>query len=496
MKRLEFDEKNNLADVLKAIQNEPETEIEIYIFPGSEILKDSANKSVIELLAKQLDKKIVLKGEEGPKQVADETTSKKEGKEEDEHGFVEGKDVAEERVGESKFSLPKFPKLKFLKGPRWLFFLAGFIGLVIIAVILTFWLVPTATVTLTAEQKFKESELALIASAEAEEVDVDKGILPLKTLDTTIEDVLETKATGTKTVGTNAKGRVKIVNRDTKNKTFFAGTTIKTISNPILTFTLDETATISASPAGCIADCKETAVNVTAKEIGEKGNLAAGTKFQVGSVTDTTKVVAESLTNFTGGSSKKITVVSANDQKKAKEELLEKMEKKAKEELEKSNPGIVIPEGGLEPQILNEAYSKKTGEEALDFRLSLEVKFTAKIFSEEDLINLMIGSISETLPSGFEIDKEASVVESEILEKGDTDLKILGKIKASLVPIINTDEVVKNISGKDFGSTDKYLKSMNSITSFEIKLSPSVFRIFGTMPFARSRIKVELVQKE
>ena len=503
MKRLEFDEKNNLADVLKALQKEPENEIEIYLFPGSEILKDSANKEIIELLAKDLNKKVILKGEVSIKPAILEE-SKNEVKDEESHGFVEGKDVAEDQIEDKApvekkkegFSLPKLPKLKFLKGPKWIYFLIGFLGFIVVGGVLTFWLVPKATVTLITEQKFKESELAIVASSKEEEVDVDKGIIPLKTLETTVEDVLEVKSTGSKTVGTSAKGRVKIVNRDTGNaKTYFKGTTITSVSGTAISFSLDAQATVSAAPAGCEADCPQAGVDVTAKSIGDSGNLKAGTVFKIGSA-DVNLVFAKSDTNFSGGSSKKIKIVSANDQKKVKEDLLEKLETKAKEELEAENPKIVIPGGGLEAEVINETYSKKIGEEAADFRLSLEVKFSAKVFSEDDLKNILINSISKSIPSGFKIDKEGSSVESEILEKGDDDLKVLGKIKANLIPIIDTSDIAKNIAGKDFGATDKYLKSIDAITAFEIKLEPTIMKLFGTMPFVSSRIKVDVTVEE
>lgn len=503
MKRLEFDEKNNLADVLKALQKEPENEIEIYLFPGSEILKDSANKEIIELLAKDLNKEVILKGEVSIKPVVLEK-SKNEVKDEDNHGFVEGKDVAEDQIEgkvptekkKGRFTLPKLAKLKFLKGPKWIYFLIGFLGFIVVGGVLTFWLVPKATVTLITEQKFKEAELAIIASSKVEEVDVDKGIIPLETLETSVEDVLEIKATGSKTVGTSAKGRIKIVNRDTENaKTFFKGTTITSVSGTALSFSLDAQATVSAAPAGCEADCPQVGVDVTAKSIGDSGNLKAGTVFKIGSA-NVNLVFAKNETNFSGGSSKKIKIVSTGDQKKVKEDLLEKLEAKAREELEKENLEFVIPEGGLEAEIVNETYSKKVGEEAADFKLSLEVKFTVKIFSEDDLKNILINSISESIPSGFEIDKEGSSVESEILEKGDDDLKVLGKIKANLIPIIDTSDIAKNIAGKDFGSTDKYLKSIGAITAFEIKLEPSIMKLFGTMPFISSRIKVNVTAAE
>lgn len=503
MKRLEFDERHKLADVLKAISEEPDEEVEIFVFPGSDILKLSANTQAINHLAKKLSKKVTIKGDFDQNPPSPPTQ-----KPEENLGFVEGTDVAAtpppapkpepvvEKARSSFVKLLKFPKLPFPKGRKKIYFAAGGLAALIVFILLIFYFVPNATVKLITQPQFKEAELALVASAATEEVSLEEGTIPLKQTENTQEDVVEAKATGTKTVGTNAKGRIKIINRDTKEKKFFAGTEVKTIKGSTLIFTLDDTATMSAAPLACITDCPETAVNVTAKQIGEESNVKVGTKFQVGSVTDTTKVVGEALVNFTGGSSKKITVVSAADQKKAKEELLKKLETSAREELQKENPDIIIPEGGLESEVIEEVYSKKIGDEASDFRLSLQVKFTAKAFSSEDIKNIMIESINESIPSGFVIDRDASSVEVELLESEGEELKVLGKIKAALVPDLNKDKVKKEVAGKDFASTDKYLKSIASIAGFEIKISPSPFRILGFMPFRQSGIKIEIVQEE
>lgn len=495
MKRLEFKENQKLADVLKAINEESEKEIEIFVYPGGDVLKVPTNIETINSLAESLGKKVVIKGdfEVEPKEPVV--------KEKEENlGFVEGKDVAIEKEPPTEkkriLSFLKFPRLKLPKGRKRIYIIAGVIVLTVVIGASVVWFVPKAEVTLITETQFKEAELSLIASAAIDEVDIDKGIVPLKNLETTQEDVLEAKSTGSKKVGTAAKGRVAIVNHDTFKKAYFAGTIISQISGSKIQFKLEQSATISASPAGCGSSpsppCKEAGVDVTAVSIGDGGNLKSGTVFKIGSA-NLLKVSGVNATNFTGGSSKKLTIVSSDDQKKTKEELLEKLEAEAIEELEKDNPDIVVPEGGLEAEVLNEVYSKKVGEEADDFRLSLQVKFTAKVFSEEDLKDVLIASISSTIPDDFKIDREGTVVESEILEGGDDDIKILGKIKAILVPEVNIAQIKSRIAGKDFSSTDRYLKSLNSISGFEIKMTPTFFRIFGTMPFSKSRIEIELV---
>jgi len=503
MKRLEFGETSKLADVLTAVSGETDKEIEIFVFPGSEILKPRANKEVIGSLAESLGKSVVFKGEE----VAQGLKEAAGGKEN--LGFVEGRDVAEriERPAPETPTVEKkkrfsFPKIGFLKGPKWLYLVLGIVLVFIVGSTALFWLVPSAVVTLYAQAQSKEAELTLVASPTALSPDVDKGIIPLKTYEVDEEGLFEAKATGEKTVGTPAKGRVSIVNRDTnpEGKKFFAGTVLTPVSGLTIKFSLDQTATISASPSGCRDDqapkCESTGADVTAQSIGTEGNLPVGTVFQVGSEKDLNKVNAVSVTNFSGGTSKKIKVVSADDQKKAKEELLKKLEEKANKDLKEKNPGIVIPEGGLESNVTDEVYSKKVDEEAEDFKLSVTVNFVAKTFSEEDLKDLLIKSIESSLPYGYQVDRGSSEVTTEILEKTGEDLKVLGKIKAALSPVVSTDEVRKNITGKNFAATDRYLKSLGALAGFEIKIKPSIFRLFGTMPHLASRIKIEVVKKE
>ncbi len=501
MKRLEFNESDKLSDVLSAIEQEPEKDIEIFVFPGSDVLKLSTNIEVIKSFSETQGKKVVIKGDFGSATKKSAVTAEKD----DNLGFVEGRDVVGEKAATAKeepvakkrkFPIPKLPSWSFFKSRKRLSIALGVLGLFIFVGLVTLWFVPSANVTLFTQVQFKEAELNLVASASADEADKDSGIIPLKTLETTQEDVLEVKATGAKTVGEVAKGRVKIVNRDTtRGKTFFKGTMITPVSGSTMKFSLDKTATLSAAPAGCVANCPSVGGDVTATAIGDAGNLSAGTVFKVGSA-HVNLVFAKNETNFSGGSSKKLSVVSSSDQKKAKKELLEKMEKQARKELESENPDIIVPEGGLEPEILEEVYSKKVGEEAETFRLSLQVEFKANVFSEKDLKNLLIDLIADTIPEGFEIDQEGSSVKAEIVDSEKDQIEILGSIKASLLPKIDSETVVKKISGKDFSTTDRYLKSLNSVSGFKIKVSPSFFRILGTMPFSKGRIRIKIEQEE
>ena len=204
MKRLEFDESDKLSDVLNTIEQEPEKEIEIFVFPGSDVLKLSTNIEIINSFSQSQGKKITIKGDFGARAKEPSTKAGKE----DNLGFVEGRDVAGEKAVAPKEKQPPAKKSKsliqkllsggFLKNRKRLYIALGVLGVLILVGLITLWFVPSANVTLFTQPQFKEAELNLVASASVESVDKDRGLIPLKTLQTTKEDVIEAKATGTK----------------------------------------------------------------------------------------------------------------------------------------------------------------------------------------------------------------------------------------------------------------------------------------------------------
>lgn len=503
MKQLRFEEKDKLADFLERIQETSEEEIEI-TFAGSGLEQSTLDKKVILAVGEKLGKKISFREKSQP--VAAEATQRG-------HGFVEGKDVAEEvqslplQKPESGESVPTSVKKKnflsklrlLLKGLKWVYVAAGIVLLFVVIGVLAFWFIPSAYVTIFTKQQFQEAEFPLKASESVEKADKDAGMLPLKALEDTVEDSIEVKTTGSTTVGTPAKGRVTIVNNDTNDKTFFKGAVLTTASGSKIEFILDETISIPGSPPGCGASpfppCNEVGANVTAKLIGESGNLKSGTVFKVGDA-DLLEVSAVNTTNFTGGTSKKITVVSADDQKKAKEDLLKKMQETSRKDLETENPQIIIPEDGFKSEIVKEEYSHKVGEETTTLRLAMETKFLVKSFSRNDLQDILLSEIADNIPNGFVVDKNNIFVTSEILDEEDGEFSIVGKIKVSLIPNLNQDEIKEKIAGKDFGSVDQYLKSLNSVSGFEVKISPLPFKIFGILPMLKSKISLDIKSEE
>lgn len=512
MKKLEFGTDASMSQILESIKASEEESVDLSLPEDSPIFSNPINKEIIEKYAQKSGKKINV--------VGGVVAAAAAAKAADEFGFVEGHDIADSHktqleeptvATDTKEPAKPVDKTKKGKGPFSFFsrlsgrkklLIWGAIGLVITLVLLftSFWFLPSADVTVNIESETETNQLTLKASQEADEVDLEKKIIPLTVEEVTKSDVRKADATGKLTLGSPAKGRVTVGNFSiVTTKKFPAGTTITSVSgqNTGLEFTLDtEVSVPKASTSGAIRTAGQAGVNVTAKKIGSEGNLPASTEFQVGNE-DIGTVNGINDLALSGGESKQVTAVSEEDRKKLREDLLEELSKKAKEDLESKLEGAKVPEGGLKTEVVEESFDKAAGEEAKEVSLTMKVKATAKLFQEEDLKKLMIESISPSVPEGLVVDEDKSTVEAELFEtEGEADIELLGKIDAVLVPDIAEDSLRSTLSGRSFGSAASYLQSQENISGFEIEIKPAIFRLFKFMPFNGSRINIVINSQE
>ncbi len=512
MKEIRVEETQKLSDILETIKAESETQIEI-TNSQAPVFQIGLNKAVLIAAADSFGKKVTFK-EAGaaptPNAVGAAAVGVAAVVAGANHGFVEGQDVAQvppvdtpAQGPEHALEVPKKKKsfLSFfkLKGPKWLYLVGVLVLFFVVGGFLLVTFLPSATVELQTTQQLKETQVTVVASATATSVDEKTSTVPLKQLETTAEDSIEQPATGSKETGTPAKGKVTIINHDVTDgshdgaKTFVAGTTVSMISGSAL-FTLDETVSVDASPAACTTNCAQASVDVTSKSIGEAGNVPAETTFKVGDAS-VSIVSAKALTNFSGGTSKKIKVVSAEDHKKAQDDLLTKMSEEATKQLEDKNPDMIIPEGSIENQILQKTYTKQVNEEAENFKLTMQVKFVASAVEEDDMQEILGKAVLSEASGDFKLEDENTTISAEVLEKTGADLKLLGKIKTALSPNIDENEVKAKLAGKKFSQVEEYLKGLDSVSGFEIRIEPTLFTFLQTFPSVKDKIEVKISQE-
>ena len=88
------------------------------------------------------------------------------------------------------------------------------------------------------------------------------------------------------------------------------------------------------------------------------------------------------------------------------------------------------------------------------------------------------------VPAGFEIQ---SITPRVISVKKNV---VSVSISAKLTPLVNTSEILKNVSGKSLNKATEYLHTIPGISKIEYVISPPLPVITSRLPFRSSRISI------
>lgn len=412
-------------------------------------------------------------------------------------------EVAEEPQKRSislpKFSLPKKdwafsrPTLPALSGLRflWIFgaifvLLAGLLGV-------AYWYLPKAKVLVYVAPKVLEKSIGFRVDPAQPSVSQTEGIVPAKTLETSVSGEKTGQPSGTKTVGERAKGQVIIYN--TGGATTLKGATV-VIGPNSLKFTLDEDVPVASGSSS--ANPSKTTVRVKASDIGAQYNLAAGTEFSVGNFAKSA-VSAKNEEALLGGTSREVSAVSKEDveilERELSKELLVQGMETLKNTLDKDE--ILIEEGGLF-QKTNQTLSNKAGEEASTIKLKLEGKILVSAVPRDALSILVQSEVERDVPDGFTLRQDQIEVsyqkkEQEIKEKTKEQPEFVAQVKANLLPKVDPDKITGAIAGKYPEVARDYLSSNTpGFTRAEISMNIRLPGKLGTLPRIPKNIKVEV----
>lgn len=450
--------------------------------------------------------------------------------EEEALGFIKGKDILEEKEEEISikeeeaevevpktefmpeelekstregFKLPSFPKLKFpsLSLPQFSlpfpgeFKRIGFVLIFVLAIIgglafAAYWYLPKAEVNIWVQVQPLEKELEIIITQSPEvDQEISEKIMG-KMMEVEEKASEKTETTGKKMVGDPAKGKVIIYNKTENEKKFPSGTIFTGPEG--LKFSLDEEVTV-ASTAAFSTSFSSAMGEVTAAKIGSEGNLSAGANFSFKDY-PTSSYFAKNEEDFSGGTSREISVVAKSDQEKLTESLSEKLAEKAKEDLQgKLGPEEKLLEGTLASTVKEKKFDKEVDEETSELNLDLTILFNAMVYSEKDLKEKLFQNMQEATPQGYELKPEEIKVEILGVEKKDEEVKLKIAAKASLLPKLDLEEIKKNIVGKKQVIAEEYLKNLAGATQAEIFIHFPLPLPLRTLPRLPQNIELEII---
>lgn len=390
-------------------------------------------------------------------------------------------DKLHQRRSVTQFSQPPFLKLLPVAG-------LGIIAMVLIS----FYFLARAKVGLMIEPNIVEKEFTFKVDPKATKVDLEKRILPAKTVSVEINDEKTAPVTGKKTVGEKAKGEVVIYNRTDQPKKFTVGSAV--IGPGKLKFVLDSEVSIASKTpdlASGIDRWGETKTGVVAADIGAQYNLAANSQFTFEDLS-TSSFLAKNLVAFLGGTSRQITVVSKEDQEKLLTDLIKELNNKARVDLEgKVEPGESIITETINSLVKTKVFDREIQEEASSFSLKLSVASEAFSYRQDDLKELLASLLTSTELSDQEIEKERTEISVSPVT-GENGLVFNAKAKIALRQKTDTAELAKQISGKTRSAAETRLLQIKSVKTVSVEMIPGFFSFLGRLPFDSKKIGIEI----
>lgn len=370
----------------------------------------------------------------------------------------------------------------------------------ILGVLLSYLFLVKAQVTLFIDAKILEKEAQVIADPSISSVDQAAGKIPGKIVETSVTGNEKGAATGKKQIGDPAKGKVIIYNKTDSKRTFPAGTVL---SNGSQKFTLDTSVQVASRSSEIgpgfsevIKPGKSDSVGISASQIGPDGNLAAGTNLNVADFNQA-QVIGQVDVALSGGTSKDISVVTADDQKKLLAQAASNLRRGAKDELQAKLTGdLKILEEALQENITKTTYSKAVGDQASDFTINLTVNYKGTAYADNDLKTMVSKLVETTVPEGFELnlaDTETQATASRVEKDGK--LIFTAKFKAKLSPKLDQEKLKKEISFKSPAQTADILKKIENVIGVNIKFSPNLPVFLQRLPLLTKNITLEVTAK-
>ncbi len=387
--------------------------------------------------------------------------------------------IASKREVNKFFKLRSKDKVHLLSSVNLRSFLI-FFGISILVIMLIFALIlPTANILVDPKTEPFTTSFDVVISNKVDTLDIENLILPGETI--SHEEKSEKKefnATGEKEVGEKARGEIIVYNNYSSDPiTLVAATRFSTSDK--LFYSTQEITIPGASIEGGVAVAGKTKVRIEAELEGEKYNIAPS-RFSIPNLSSDRQqsIYGESVSDFTGGYSKTVKVISEGDYENAKNQLLESTFDNMVESLiNKINIGKMLAVGIIKKEITEINSNPGVGEESDVFELDMQVKVFGYLIKKDDISVIINNKFVELVPENKFIinDDIADGIEFEpidgiVSDEDSTTAKI--NITKQVAWELDESKIRDNISGKNTEEAKAYLIQDNNILDAKIELWP------------------------
>lgn len=406
-------------------------------------------------------------------------------------------DKASASIPEKSAKKAKKPKSSATKIPNFdkfrkkTFITIGVVILLIVVWYFAVFVMPTATIVIDTDNENIASTFEFTANTNATSVEVGDKSVPAELATIDKQDSQTAPATGTKDVGTKAKGSVTIRNCTDAPIAIKAGTGVSSNNQ---TYIMQSALALGSGNFDSDSNCKSSgshvgAVQVVASDNGDDYNLGSGGSYSVAGFNSS---VGGTGTAMTGGSSKTITVVTTSDANTAKEKLNTK-DDTIKADLVKSleDKGYYAIESTYNKSNEKTTISPQVGQEGSEVKVSYSATFTMLGVKKDDLRKIVEDNIKD------QVDTEKQAIQSDGIDSAtyevlndlnDDKITISYNGQVEVGPDINIDELKTLVAGQKKGDTENIVRELPSVTDATVKYSP--FWVNKT-PKNTAKIKIE-----
>lgn len=364
---------------------------------------------------------------------------------------------------------------------------ASVFGVVLVAILaLTF--LPTGKVTLLVNAKKTSLNFNFILDAASSSSDINAQTLAAQKLEITKDSSFEITATGKKEVGNKATGTVNITNcEDTSNHALAAGSKLISSGKTFITATNITIPAGQFSVGGTVCNSNPITVSMSASDSGDSYNLNNVT-FSVAGMSS--KISGQGTTS--GGTTKTISVLSAEDIAIAKKQAEEQSKSAADELSKKAGSELQLFKSTIQADFVEFKTSVAQDAEADKVSVNSKIKYTGFAAKTADVNKLFDGQIQIDLKGNKEVYENGSQNGTYTTTKQFSPEKLQLNVKTSAYygDPIDKPAIAKQVAGKAKKDVSDIVKqSGDQITGSQVEVNPD---LLPNMPVMSGRITIDI----
>jgi hypothetical protein len=200
---------------------------------------------------------------------------------------------------------------------------------------------------------------------------------------------------------------------------------------------------------------------------------------------------------FSGGTTREVNAVSAEDIKTAQEQLrtqaLAGMDAKLKTE---------APEGyEFEKSTISNAtkfvqFNHEVGDEATTLTGTIKLESSVISYHRGEIEKLLRDEVLANVPEGFELSEGNVMFNIEEAKVVGDKLQLTARMTALVVPQLDEEGIRNDLVGKSFTAAEAILKGISQTEGFDIRLWPNLPAPFRSLPHVADRLEVKIEVKK